>query len=323
MKDQKIVEFMRFRKIFAMLSVLLIVISIASLFIRGINFGLDFTGGTLIELQYETTADLSSIRSRLSEEGYDGAVVINFGADTDVLVRLPQTEPVNAQSATTDEANTEEDDASLGEVILQMLQQDTDENIVLERVEVVGAQVGGELRDKGGIGMLFALIVVMGYVAVRFQYKFSVGAVAALAHDVIIVLGLFSLLQLDFDLTVLAALLAVIGYSINDTIVVFDRIRENFRTIRKSTPEEVINISITQTLERTLMTSFTTLLVLLALFFIGGELIHNFSVALIVGIMVGTYSSIFISSSILLGMNISKEDLIPVEKEGADLKEIP
>lgn len=318
MKDLKIVEFMKFRKITTVLSILLILASIGSLFVRGINFGLDFTGGTLVELKYETTADLSSVRTRLSEEGYDGAVVINFGADTDVLIRLQQIEAIGTEEVTSDREK-----ASLGEVILRMLQQDTDENITLERVEMVGAQVGDELRDNGGLGLLFALAVVMAYVALRFQYKFSIGAVLGLAHDVIIVLGFFSLFQLNFDLTVLSAILAVIGYSINDTIVVFDRIRENFRILRKGTEEEIINISITQTLERTLMTSFTTLLVLLALFFIGGELIHNFSVALIVGIVVGTYSSIFVASNVLVTMNISKQDLMPVEKEGAELEEIP
>ena len=319
MKDQRVWEFMRFGKIAAVMSILLILGSIVSLFTKGLNFGLDFTGGTLIEIKYENTADLKSIRNRLNEAGYEGAVVINFGMDTDVLIRLQQTESV----ANDEGAGDGGEKASLGDVILQMLQQDTDETIELKRVEVVGAQVGDELRDSGGIGLLFALAVVMGYVALRFQYKFSVGAVVALAHDVIIVLGFFSFLQLTFDLTVLAGILAVIGYSINDTIVVFDRIRENFRIVRKGTSEEIINLSVSQTLERTLMTSFTTMLVLFALFFIGGELIHNFSLALIVGIIVGTYSSVFMASSILLGMKISKEDLMPVEKEGADLEEIP
>lgn len=318
MKDLKVVEFMKFRKITATLSILLILISVGSFFVRGINFGLDFTGGTLVELKYESTADLSGIRTRLSEAGYDGAVVINFGADTDVLIRLQQTEAIG-----TGEVTSDSEKVSLGEVILRMLQQDTDETIALERVEMVGAQVGDELRDNGGLGLLFALAVVMAYVALRFQYKFSIGAVLGLAHDVIIVLGFFSLFQLNFDLTVLSAILAVIGYSINDTIVVFDRIRENFRILRKGTEEEIINFSISQTLERTMMTSFTTLLVLFALFFIGGELIHNFSVALIVGIFVGTYSSIFVASNVLLTMNISKQDLVPVEKEGAELEELP
>lgn len=318
MKDRKVVEFMKFRKITATLSILLILISVGSFFVRGINFGLDFTGGTLVELKYESTADLSGIRTRLSEAGYDGAVVINFGADTDVLIRLQQTEAIG-----TGEVTSDSEKVSLGEVILRMLQQDTDETIALERVEMVGAQVGDELRDNGGLGLLFALAVVMAYVALRFQYKFSIGAVLGLAHDVIIVLGFFSLFQLNFDLTVLSAILAVIGYSINDTIVVFDRIRENFRILRKGTEEEIINFSISQTLERTMMTSFTTLLVLFALFFIGGELIHNFSVALIVGIFVGTYSSIFVASNVLLTMNISKQDLVPVEKEGAELEELP
>lgn len=303
MQTEKVINFMGQRKIAAAVSILLILGSIASLFINGLNFGLDFTGGTLVELHYEQEADIEGIRQELKEQGFPGAVVTNFGSDRDVLIRV-QTE-----------------DAKLGDKIAKDLQAASNEEVEIKRISYVGPQIGEELRDDGGLGMLFALAVVMFYVGVRFQMKFSIGSVAALAHDVIIVLGLFSVTQLDFDLTVLAAILAVIGYSLNDTIVVSDRIRENFRMVRKSEPDEIINISLTQTLSRTLITSLTTLLVLIALFWVGGELIHNFAIALIAGIIVGTYSSIYVAANILLLMNISKEDLIEVEKEGAEFED--
>lgn len=304
MSEKRIIKFMGHRKIAAIISIVLIVVSIGSLAVNKLNFGLDFTGGTSVELRYEESADLSAIRSLLKEGGYSSAVVTNFGTDKDVAIRI--------------QAN----DSKLGDIIVNLLKKDVDGQVELKRVSFVGSQVGEELRDDGGLGMLFALIVVMAYVAIRFQIKFSVGAVVALAHDVTIVLGVFSILQLDFDLTVLAAILAVIGYSLNDTIVVADRIRENFRKIRKSTSIEVIDISLTETLGRTLITSLTTLLVLLALFFVGGEIIHNFAIALIIGVLVGTYSSIYVAANILLAMNISSEDLMVVEKEGADHEEI-
>ncbi len=304
MSEQKIVNFMGQRKVAAAVSLLLIVLSIGSLVVNKLNFGLDFTGGTSVELAYAQTADLGAIRNTLKENGYPSAVVANFGTDRDVAIRIQTNDP------------------KLGDQLVQLLKAQSEEEVELKRVSYVGAQVGEELRDDGGIGMLFALAVVMAYVAVRFQFKFSIGAVAALAHDVILVLGIFSILQLDFDLTVLAAILAVIGYSLNDTIVVSDRIRENFRKIRKSSPIEVINISLTETLGRTLITSVTTLLVLLALFFVGGEIIHNFAVALIIGVVVGTYSSIYVAANVLLAMNLTKEDLLEVEKEGADQEEI-
>ncbi len=304
MSEQKIVNFMGQRKVAAAVSLLLIVLSIGSLVVNKLNFGLDFTGGTSVELAYAQTADLGAIRNTLKENGYPSAVVANFGTDRDVAIRIQTNDP------------------KLGDQLVQLLKAQSEEEVELKRVSYVGAQVGEELRDDGGIGMLFALAVVMAYVAVRFQFKFSIGAVAALAHDVILVLGIFSILQLDFDLTVLAAILAVIGYSLNDTIVVSDRIRENFRKIRKSSPIEVINISLTETLGRTLITSLTTLLVLLALFFVGGEIIHNFAVALIIGVVVGTYSSIYVAANVLLAMNLTKEDLLEVEKEGADQEEI-
>lgn len=243
--------------------------------------------------------------------------MVNYGSDTNVLMSLQQSVPPSADPSKPQEI------VSIGEVVLELLESKSSEEIELLRTDVVGAQVGEELANSGGMGMLLALAVVMAYVAVRFQFKFSVGAVAALIHDVIIVLGVFSFFQLTFDLTVLAAVLAVIGYSLNDTIVVADRIRENFRLIRKGDSEEVINISLTQTLGRTMITSLTTLLVLLALFFVGGEMIHNFALALIVGVVIGTYSSIYVSANILMAMHIDREDLIPVVKEGEELDELP
>jgi preprotein translocase subunit SecF len=284
-------NFMGYRKIAQIASAILLVISIASLSTNGLKLGLDFTGGTLIEVAYDQTADLSNIRSALETSGYNNALVINFGSDQDVLVRLPQS-----------------NNSQLGDELLAVLKQGYD----------VGPQVGEELREQGGLGLLAALISVMIYVTFRFQFKFSIGAVIALAHDVIIVLGFFSLLRLDFDLTVLAAILAVIGYSLNDTIVVSDRIRENFRIVRKGQPEDIINRSLTQTLGRTLMTSITTLLVLSSLFVFGGEIIHGFATALIVGVLIGTYSSIFVAANMLLALNISKEDLAIPVVEGAD-----
>ncbi|MGH1371280.1 MAG: protein translocase subunit SecF [Cellvibrionaceae bacterium] len=301
----KVINFMGQRKLAAIMSIVLLIGAIASLSMNGLKFGLDFTGGTQIEVGYEQSADLNKVRQQLDAAGFDGAVVVHFGAETDVLIRLQRGF-----------------ESGLGDEILAALNR-SGEEVELRRIEFVGPQVGEELRDDGGIGMLFALVVVMAYVAMRFQYKFSIGAVAALAHDVIIVLGFFSVMQLDFDLTVLAAVLAVIGYSLNDTIVVSDRIRENFRKLRTETPLEVINFSLSQTLGRTLITSLTTILVLLALFFFGGEIIHGFSIALLVGVLVGTYSSIYVASNVLLGMSISKEDLMLPVKEGEEFDEVP
>ena len=294
-------NFMGYRKIAQIASAILLVISIASLSTNGLKLGLDFTGGTLVEVAYDKTADLGSIRSALETAGYNNALVINFGSDQDVLVRLPQS-----------------NNSQLGDELLAVLKQGHEGDIDLHRIEYVGPQVGEELREQGGLGLLAALISVMIYVTFRFQFKFSIGAVVALAHDVIIVLGFFSLLRLDFDLTVLAAILAVIGYSLNDTIVVSDRIRENFRIVRKGQPEDIINRSLTQTLGRTLMTSITTLLVLSSLFVFGGEIIHGFATALIVGVFIGTYSSIFVAANMLLALNLSKEDLAIPVIEGAD-----
>jgi len=306
MPDKKIINFMGQRYIAAALSLLLILGSIVSLSIKGLNFGLDFTGGTLVEVNYSEPEPLANIRNTLKAANYNNAVVVNFGEETDVLVRLPQ-----GMSST------------LGNEVLNTLRQDFTGEVELRRIEFVGPQVGEHLKEQGGLAMLMALGVVMLYVAFRFQLKFSVGAVVALIHDVIITLGLFSFFGWDFDLTVLAAILAVIGYSLNDTIVVFDRIRENFRKLRKADPVETINISTTETLSRTLMTSGTTLLVLFALNFFGGEMIHGFSLALIVGIVVGTYSSIYVAANVLLLLGTTKQDLMIPVKEGSEVDGMP
>ena len=295
------IPFMKWRWVAIALSGLAIVTAVASLSLQQLNWGLDFTGGTLIEVAYSDSADLSSIRSVLAEEGYDGAVVVSFGTDRDVLVRLP------------DGYSDEQ-----GALMVDKLRSSTDMAIELRRIEFVGPQVGDELRDDGGIAMLTALGLVMLYVAFRFQIKFALGAVLALAHDVIVTLGFFSLTGLEFDLTVLAALLAVVGYSLNDTIVVSDRIRENLRKIRRAEAVDVINISLTETLGRTLVTSLTTLLVLAALALFGGEMIFGFAVALLVGVTVGTYSSMYVASTTLLQLGVSKEDVMVPEREGAD-----
>jgi preprotein translocase subunit SecF len=293
------VNFMRFRHISTAISLTLLLISVVAIGMRGLNFGLDFTGGTLLEVEYETPVPLSEVKSVLDTAGYRDVVVQNFGSETDVLVRMSE---------------SFRDD--LGSEVLGLLQTNVDDNsLTLLRSEFVGASVGEELRDQGGIAMLVALFVVMAYVAFRFQWKFSVGAVMALFHDVLIIVGMFALFQWEFDLNVLAALLAVIGYSLNDTIVVSDRIRENFRMMRIGSPVEIINESLTQTLGRTLMTSLTTILVLLALLFLGGDIIHNFALALTIGVGVGTYSSIYIAANLLLAFNISREDLLPPELE--------
>ncbi|MBT5488020.1 MAG: protein translocase subunit SecF [Halieaceae bacterium] len=295
------IPFMKWRWVAIALSGLAIVTAVASLSLQQLNWGLDFTGGTLIEVTYSDSADLSSIRSVLAEEGYEGAVVVSFGTDRDVLVRLP------------DGYSDEQ-----GALMVDKLRSSTDMAIELRRIEFVGPQVGDELRDDGGIAMLTALGLVMLYVAFRFQIKFALGAVFALAHDVIVTLGFFSLTGLEFDLTVLAALLAVVGYSLNDTIVVSDRIRENLRKVRRAEAIDVINISLTETLGRTLVTSLTTLLVLAALALFGGEMIFGFAVALLVGVTVGTYSSMYVASATLLQLGVSKEDVMVPEREGAD-----
>ncbi len=304
------VAFMSYRKVAVLLSIILMAASIFSLATNKLNFGLDFTGGTLIEVGFEKTADLNEIRAIMETNGFDDAVVKFYGSSRDVVIRLATREGVKAEM--------------LGNQVLDILQSGTGDNIDMRRIEFVGASVGDELAEQGGLAMLTALICILVYVAFRFEWRFALGSVIALFHDVLLTLGLFSVLQLEFDLTVLAAILAVIGYSLNDTIVVSDRIRENFRKIRVGGPEEVINISLTQTLSRTVITSITTLLVLAALFFQGGALIHGFATALLLGVFVGTYSSVYVASSIALALGISKEDLIPevIEKEGADQEEM-
>lgn len=298
-KDTLHINFMGKRKLALGVSAVLIVVSLIAIFVRGLNLGIDFTGGTLVEVGYPEAVGLEPVRLALSNNGFEDVAVQHFGTAKDVLIRLPVT-------------TTDKDSSSLSNRVINALGSTGAPQV--RRVEFVGPQVGEELRDKGGLAMLYALIGILIYVALRFEWHFSLGAVAALVHDVILVVGFFAITQVSFDLTVLAALLAVIGYSLNDTIVVFDRIRESFRRIRKATSTEVINISVNRTLARTLMTSLTTLLVLIALFLFGGEVIHAFSIALIVGVIVGTYSSIYIASSSLLALNVSRTDLMPVEK---------
>ncbi|SFC41077.1 protein translocase subunit secF [Marinospirillum celere] len=292
------INFMKARRIAFAISAALLLISIVSLATQGLRFGLDFTGGTLVEVSYAQAPELEDVRAQLEAAGYEHFVVQNFGSSREVLVRLSQ-------------AFSPE----VGDQVRSLLAEG-DIEVELRRAEFVGAQVGEELRDQGGLGMLVALICVMIYVAFRFQYKFAVGSVLALGHDVILLLGFFSLFRIDFDLTVLAALLAVIGYSLNDTIVVYDRIRENFRTVREGGPKDLINLSINQTLIRTTITSLTTLLVLFSLLIFGGEMIHNFALALIVGVFVGTYSSIYVAGTLLLALKINREDLALPIKEG-------
>ena len=299
-------RFMKFRRVASVISITLFIVSIGSLGVRGLSLGLDFSGGTLLEISYEKPVSLESIRSTLDENGYPDSQVVNFGTNLDVLIKVAD----------------QGGNSSIGENIFNLLNENGFSG-ELKRAEFVGPQVGEELRDQGGFGMLIALFMILMYVAFRFQYKFGLGAVSALGHDVVIILGLFSIFAWDFDLTVLAALLAVIGYSLNDTIVVSDRIRENFRTERVLEPEDLIDLSLNQTLGRTIITSFTTLLVLFALFIFGGELIRGFSLALILGVIIGTYSSIYVVANMLMSMNLSQEDLAIPEPEGADFDGMP
>lgn len=305
-KTDERLPFMRFRGIMGLISALLVVASIVSLSVNKLNFGLDFTGGTLLEVGFESAADLSRVRSALDESDFGDAVVQNYGSQEEILIRLEPREGVKAEQ--------------LGTTILESLRAEFDQTVEMRRIEFVGPNVGDEFIEQGGLAMLTALICILLYIAMRFEWRLAVGAVAALAHDVILTLGLFSILQLEFDLTVLAALLAVIGYSINDTVVVCDRIRETFRKFAKLTPIQTVNRALTDTLSRTLVTSLTTILVLLTLFFLGGPLIHGFATALLFGVVIGTYSSIYIASTVALKFGVSREDLMPpeVEKEGAD-----
>jgi len=297
-----VIPFMKWRRFAAAFSLIAILVAAGSLATRSLNWGLDFTGGTLVEVTYGDSADLSLIRSTLESNGYAGAVVVAFGTDRDVLVRLP--------------LGYSDDE---GVAMVALLESVSAVPVELQRIEFVGPAVGEELREQGGLAMLLALGLVMLYVAFRFQFKFAVGAVVALAHDVLFVLGYFSLLGMEFDLTVLAAILAVIGYSLNDTIVVADRIRENFRKLRRMSPSDVIDVSLTETFGRTVVTSLTTILVLVALAVFGGDMIHGFALALLAGVAIGTYSSIYVSATILLALGVSKEDVaIPTRELGSE-----
>ena len=299
------IDFLGKRRITIAISLVLILISVALLATRGLNFGIDFTGGTLVEVGYPEAVELDPIRDQLDEAGFPGAQVVTFGTTRDVLIRLPPRED-------------DPDQAALSNMVLNALERDAVAAPELRRVEFVGPAVGEELREQGGLAMIYALIGILIYVAVRFEWRFSIGSVLALVHDVVITLGIFSLLQLEFDLGVLAAVLAVIGYSLNDTIVVYDRIRENFRIQRKKGTEEVMNNAVNKTLARTIVTSATTLLVLLSLVFLGGAALQNFSIALIIGVLVGTYSSIFIAATAALLLGVDRQVLLPVKKEGAE-----
>ncbi len=288
------INFMGVRNVAFGVTLFLTVLALFSVATKGMNYGLDFTGGTLIELTYEKPADLTKVRNELVTAGFHDAVVQSFGATTDLLVRMPGDDPLLGNKVA----------AALG-------QADTSNPAVIKRVEFVGPQVGEELRDQGGLGMLMALGGIMLYLAFRFQWKFAVGAIVSLVHDVIVTMGILSWFQITFDLTVLAAVLAIIGYSLNDTIVVFDRVRENFRVLRKASLIENINISTTQTLLRTMATSISTLLAIAALLIFGGDNLWGFSIALFVGVLAGTYSSIYIANVVLIWLNLSAEDLIP------------
>ncbi|MFP4683352.1 MAG: protein translocase subunit SecF [Ectothiorhodospira sp.] len=303
------INFLGQRRMALSVSAILLVISILLLVFRGLNFGIDFTGGTLIEVGYPEEVELLEVRERLEDGGFDGASVQYFGTSRDVLIRLAPREG--------------EDSAELSEEVLTQLRGGSQRDVEMRRVEFVGPQVGDELREQGGLAMLYALLGILIYVALRFEWRFSLGAVAALVHDVTLTLGVFSLLWLEFDLSVLAAVLAVIGYSLNDTIVVYDRIRENFRRLRKEATEQVMNKSVNQSLDRTIMTSVTTLLVLFCLYLLGGAVIQNFALALIIGVLVGTYSSIYVAAALALVMGVDRGVMLPVKKEGEDLDDRP
>lgn len=305
-KSKQTINFMKYSKPATWLSALLIVISVVSLSTKWLNWGLDFTGGTLIEVGFEQPADLNKLRDTLAEANFSDAVVQHFGSSHDVMIRLAPREGVKGEI--------------IGNQVLDALNAGDYGDVAMRRIEFVGPNVGAELAEDGGLAIIIALICILIYVSMRFEWRLASGSVLALAHDIIITLGVFSLFQIEFDLTVLAALLAVVGYSLNDTIVVFDRIRENFRLVATATPEEIVNQSLTQTLSRTIITSGTTIFVLISLFVVGGALIHGFATALLIGVGVGTYSSIYVASALAIKLGVSREHMIPevVEKEGAD-----
>jgi preprotein translocase subunit SecF len=299
----KTIKFLSARKSTTIMSIILIVVSAFSLMTKGLNLGIDFTGGIQIEISFETAPNIENVRSNLASGGYDDAIVQNSGSSQDLMVRIPPRNGV--------------DNKKIGEDVIGMLQA-SENSVTLKSSEYISAQVGEELTEQGGLAMIFALIMIMIYIVFRFQWKFSIGAVLALIHDVMITLGIFSFFQLTFDLSVLAAILAVVGYSLNDTIVIFDRIRENFRSMRTAKTLDILNSAITQTIKRTIITSSTTLLVLLSLYVFGGSSLEGFSIALIVGVLIGTYSSIFVASTSIFYLDISTTDLIPVKREEVD-----
>ena len=305
-KSKQTISFMKYAKPATWLSILLIVISLGSLSTKWLNWGLDFTGGTLIEVGFDQPANLSEVRTTLTNASFGDAIVQHFGSSHEVMVRLAPREGVKGEV--------------IGNQILDALTDGDFGQVDMRRIEFVGPNVGAELAENGGLAIIIALVCIMLYVSMRFEWRLAMGSVLALAHDIIITLGVFSLFQIEFDLTVLAALLAVVGYSLNDTIVVFDRIRENFRLVATATPEEIVDQSLTQTLSRTIITSSTTIFVLISLFVVGGALIHGFATALLIGVGVGTYSSIYVASALAIKLGISRDHMIPevVEKEGAD-----
>ena len=326
------IDFIGRRRIAALISISVIVILLLSLFIRGLNLGIDFTGGTLVEVSYSSSVNAEEVRTNLRRSGLDSVVVQYFGTSRDVLIRLPADPEVDAAESSSLIISSLRE--PYGETLAQTSENDSqrcvfqdgttgDCTVQMRRVEFVGPQVGDELTEKGGLAMLYALIGILAYVAWRFEWRFALGAVIALVHDVVVTVGIFSLLGLEFSLPVLAAVLAVIGYSLNDTIVVFDRIRENFRKMRKGTIVDIMNSAVNQTLRRTLLTSLTTLLVVVTLILLGGEIIKGFAVALFIGILVGTYSSVFVASPVVLSLRITRDDMLVIKKEGEEADSLP
>ncbi|MBI2792102.1 MAG: protein translocase subunit SecF [Gammaproteobacteria bacterium] len=297
------IDFMGIRKITAVISIIISVVSLFFIFTKGLNYGLDFTGGTQLELRYSNPISFEDVRHQLETSGFAGAKVTQYGSTRDILVKLANKEGVTEQQ--------------LGQLVLETLKKH-DPNIELRKVEFVGSEVGEHLAEQGALAVLVALFAIMLYIAMRFEYRFGVSAAVSLLHDPIIILGIFSYFQIEFDLATLAGILAVIGYSLNDTIVVYDRVRENFRKVRKGSTEEIMNLSINQTLSRTIMTSCLTLMVVVALYFFGGESLQGFSLSLIIGIVIGTYSSIFIAGALALVMGLSRQDLMPNAKKVVD-----
>jgi preprotein translocase subunit SecF len=298
------IDFMRPRWWFMAMSATLVVISLIAIGVRGLNFGIDFTGGTVIEVNYAKAVPLADVRDSLHKGGFPDAQVSNIGTARDVMIRVAP--------------RAEKDRAKVGDQVVQLLSQGSAHTVTLRKVDFVGPTVGKELRQNGALAMLYTVIAILIYVALRFEYRFALGAVLALVHDIVITVGVFAITQLEFNLTVLAALLALLGYSLNDTIVVFDRVRENFRKMRKGSPAGIINAAVTQTLSRTIITSLTVVLVLLSLFFFGGSVIHNFSLAMLIGVVFGTYSSVYVASALALTLGVSKADLMPPKKEEID-----